>query len=53
MGMMEFWTNYLWPLIVMLAQSVLMLVVLLIAVGAAGLVAQRAIWRRIGARQRS
>ena len=28
-------------------------VVLLIAVGAAGLVAQRAVWRRIGARQRS
>ena len=28
--MMEFWTNYLWPLIIMLAQSVLMLVVLLL-----------------------
>src|SRR5205807_2420249 len=28
--MAEFWTNYLWPLIVMVAQSVLLLVILLI-----------------------
>jgi uncharacterized hydrophobic protein (TIGR00271 family) len=35
------------------AVQLLLNVVLLIAVGAAGLLAQRAIWRRIGARQRS
>ena len=30
----SFWTGFLWPLIVMVAQSVLLLVVLLIAIGA-------------------
>src|ERR1700726_1054180 len=41
--MHEMWTNYLWPLIVMVAQSVLLLVVLLIAV-AYVLLADRKIW---------
>src|SRR5260370_40528755 len=50
MGMMEFWTNYLWPLIVMLAQSVLMLVVLLIIV-AYILYADRKIWAAVQMRR--
>jgi NADH-quinone oxidoreductase subunit H len=50
MGMMEFWTNYLWPLIVMLAQSVLMLVVLLIAI-AYVLLADRKIWAAVQMRR--
>jgi NADH-quinone oxidoreductase subunit H len=48
--MMEFWTNYLWPLIVMLAQSVLMLVVLLIAI-AYVLLADRKIWAAVQMRR--
>jgi NADH-quinone oxidoreductase subunit H len=48
--MMEFWTNYLWPLIIMLAQSVLMLVVLLIAV-AYVLLADRKIWAAVQMRR--
>jgi NADH-quinone oxidoreductase subunit H len=48
--MMEFWTNYLWPLIVMLAQSLLMLVVLLIAV-AYLLLADRKIWAAVQIRR--
>jgi NADH-quinone oxidoreductase subunit H len=47
---MEFWTNYLWPLIVMLAQSVLMLVVLLIAI-AYVLLADRKIWAAVQMRR--
>jgi NADH-quinone oxidoreductase subunit H len=50
MGMMEFWTSYLWPLIVMLAQSVLMLVVLLIAI-AYVLLADRKIWAAVQMRR--
>src|SRR5215813_3834129 len=48
--MMEFWTNYLWPLIVMVAQSVLMLVVLLIAI-AYVLLADRKIWAAVQMRR--
>ena len=48
--MMELWTNYLWPLIVMLAQSVLMLVVLLIAI-AYVLLADRKIWAAVQMRR--
>ena len=48
--MMEFWTNYLWPLIVMLAQSLLMLVVLLIAI-AYLLLADRKIWAAVQMRR--
>jgi NADH-quinone oxidoreductase subunit H len=48
--MIEFWTNYLWPLIVMLAQSLLMLVVLLIAV-AYLLLADRKIWAAVQIRR--
>jgi NADH-quinone oxidoreductase subunit H len=48
--MLEFWTNYLWPLIIMLAQSVLMLVVLLIAI-AYVLLADRKIWAAVQMRR--
>jgi NADH-quinone oxidoreductase subunit H len=48
--MIEFWTNYLWPLIVMLAQSLLMLVVLLIAI-AYLLLADRKIWAAVQIRR--
>jgi NADH-quinone oxidoreductase subunit H len=48
--MMEFWTNYLWPLIVMVAQSLLMLVVLLIAI-AYLLLADRKIWAAVQIRR--
>src|SRR5271168_5117190 len=48
--MMEFWTNYLWPLIIMLAQSVLMLIVLLIAI-AYVLLADRKIWAAVQMRR--
>src|ERR1700686_590243 len=41
-----FWTGYLWPLIVMVAQSVLLLVVLLIAI-AYVLLADRKIWAAV------
>ncbi|MEA2921607.1 MAG: NADH-quinone oxidoreductase subunit, partial [Bradyrhizobium sp.] len=41
-----FWTGFLWPLIVMLAQSVLLLVVLLIAI-AYILLADRKIWAAV------
>jgi NADH-quinone oxidoreductase subunit H len=48
--MIEFWTNYVWPLIIMLAQSVLMLVVLLIAI-AYVLLADRKIWAAVQIRR--
>jgi NADH-quinone oxidoreductase subunit H len=48
--MAEFWTDYIWPLIIMLAQSVLMLVVLLIAV-AYVLLADRKIWAAVQIRR--
>jgi NADH-quinone oxidoreductase subunit H len=48
--MIEFWTNYIWPLIIMLAESVLMLVVLLIAI-AYVLLADRKIWAAVQIRR--
>src|SRR6202011_3452024 len=45
-----FWTGYLWPLIVMVAQSVLLLVVLLIAI-AYVLYADRKIWAAVQIRR--
>src|SRR5215510_2066353 len=48
--MYEFWTNYIWPLIVMLAQSVLLLVVLLI-ITAYVLYADRKIWAAVQIRR--
>src|SRR5467141_5444106 len=45
-----FWTDYLWPLIVMVAESVLMLVVLLIAI-AYILLADRKIWAAVQIRR--
>src|SRR5678816_4402596 len=48
--MAEFWTSYLWPLIVMLAQSVLLLVILLIAI-AYILLADRKIWAAVQIRR--
>jgi len=48
--MAEFWTNYLWPLIVMVAQSVLLLVVLLVAI-AYVLYADRKIWAAVQIRR--
>jgi NADH-quinone oxidoreductase subunit H len=48
--MAEFWTDYIWPLFVMLAESVLMLVVLLIAV-AYVLLADRKIWAAVQIRR--
>jgi NADH-quinone oxidoreductase subunit H len=46
----EFWSTYLWPLIVMVAQSVLMLVILLIAI-AYVLLADRKIWAAVQMRR--
>ena len=46
----ELWTSYIWPLIVMVAQSVLMLVVLLIAI-AYILYADRKIWAAVQLRR--
>src|SRR3984893_9135096 len=48
--MAEFWTSYAWPLIVILAQSVLMLVVLLIVI-AYVLYADRKIWAAVQIRR--
>ena len=48
--MAEFWTNYIWPLIVIVAQSVLLLVVLLIAT-AYILYADRKIWAAVQMRR--
>jgi NADH-quinone oxidoreductase subunit H len=48
--MAEFWTNYLWPLIVMVAQSVLLLVLLLL-VTAYVLYADRKIWAAVQIRR--
>ncbi len=41
--MFEFWTVYLWPLIVMVLQSAMLLVILLVAI-AYVLLADRKIW---------
>jgi len=46
----DFWSTYLWPLIVMVAQSVLMLVILLIAI-AYVLLADRKIWAAVQIRR--
>jgi NADH-quinone oxidoreductase subunit H len=48
--MAEFWTSFLWPLIVIVAQSVLLLVVLLVAV-AYILYADRKIWAAVQIRR--
>src|SRR5229473_1314810 len=48
--MAEFWTDYIWPLIVMVAQSVLLLVVLLL-VTAYVLYADRKIWAAVQMRR--
>src|SRR5438876_11810394 len=48
--MAEFWTSYLWPLIVMVLQSVLLLVILLIAI-AYFLLADRKIWAAVQIRR--
>src|SRR5882757_6653074 len=45
-----FWTDFLWPLIIMVAESVLMLVVLLIAI-AYILLADRKIWAAVQIRR--
>ena len=48
--MAEFWNIYLWPLIVMVAQSVLLLVILLVAI-AYVLLADRKIWAAVQIRR--
>jgi len=48
--MAELWTGYLWPLIVMVAQSVLLLVILLVAI-AYVLLADRKIWAAVQIRR--
>ena len=50
MTMAAFWSGYLWPLIIMVAESVLLLVVLLIAV-AYVLLADRKIWAAVQIRR--
>src|ERR1700710_1071438 len=48
--MAEFWTSTLWPLIIMIAQSVMLLVILLIAI-AYILLADRKIWAAVQMRR--
>jgi NADH dehydrogenase len=48
--MAELWTNYIWPLIVIVAQSVLLLVILLI-ITAYVLYANRKIWAAVQIRR--
>ena len=48
--MAEFWASYIWPLIVMVAQSVLLLVILLVAI-AYVLYADRKIWAAVQIRR--
>ena len=48
--MAEFWTAYIWPLIVMVAQSLLLLVILLVAI-AYVLLADRKIWAAVQMRR--
>jgi NADH-quinone oxidoreductase subunit H len=50
MTLAEFWTTYLWPLIIMVAESVLMLVLLLVAI-AYVLLADRKIWAAVQIRR--
>src|ERR1700704_4715401 len=48
--MWEFWSNYIWPLIIMVAQSVMLLVILLVAT-AYVLYADRKIWAAVQMRR--
>jgi NADH-quinone oxidoreductase subunit H len=48
--MAEFWTSYLWPLIIMVAQSLLLMVILLVAI-AYVLYADRKIWAAVQIRR--
>ena len=48
--MLELWTNYVWPLVVIVAQSLLLLVVLLIAI-AYVIYADRKIWAAVQLRR--
>jgi NADH-quinone oxidoreductase subunit H len=48
--MAEFWTSYLWPLIIMVLQSVMLLVILLVAI-AYVLLADRKIWAAVQIRR--
>src|SRR5260221_4070003 len=48
--MAEFWTDYVWPLIIMIAQSLLLLVILLVAI-AYVLLADRKIWAAVQMRR--
>src|SRR5580658_10493883 len=48
--MAELWTNYLWPLVVIVAQSVLLLVLLLVAI-AYVLYADRKVWAAVQIRR--
>src|SRR5580658_3075792 len=48
--MAEFWSDYIWPLIIMVAESVLLLIILLIAV-AYILLADRKIWAAVQIRR--
>jgi NADH-quinone oxidoreductase subunit H len=48
--MNAFWSDYLWPFIIMVAQSVLLLIILLIAV-AYVLLADRKIWAAVQIRR--
>src|SRR5437868_13384762 len=48
--MAEFWTSYLWPLIIMVVQSLLLLVILLVAI-AYVLLADRKIWAAVQIRR--
>jgi NADH-quinone oxidoreductase subunit H len=50
MTLAEFWTTYLWPLIVMVAESVLLLILLLVAI-AYVLLADRKIWAAVQIRR--
>src|SRR5437870_6518297 len=50
MSFAEFWTSYLWPLIVMVAESVLLLVLLLVSI-AYVLLADRKIWAAVQIRR--
>src|SRR5690349_14416929 len=50
MTVMEFWTSYLWPLIVIVVESLLLLVILLVSI-AYVLLADRKIWAAVQMRR--
>src|SRR5438132_8275388 len=50
MTVVEFWTSYLWPLIVIVAQSLLLLILLLVSI-AYILLADRKIWAAVQLRR--